>query len=627
MATSADPRAHHVGGRYVIRSDNRDTGRSMSWPPGWPEYSLGDERYGAQVVEIACRYLSLAVVLVAVLAVASPARADVAPLSVAQTQRLEDEGVRDIIVKHRPDLSSSERADLRANADVTHLRNLVLRDAELVRAPTGQLVEAVRELSADPDVVYAEPNQPVQAASADPYWSLLWALDNTGQTVNGATGTAGDDVHAPGAWAQSTGTGQTLAVVDTGVESAAPDLEGQFATSSGETGTDSQGADRASNGVDDDGDGLVDDWRGWDFVDGDNAPGDENGHGSHVSGIVAALKDNDVGGVGIAPTAKVMALRVLGADGQGTAAAVASAFEYGGEQGVAVVNASLGSSGPSQAEEDAISSHPNTLYVVSAGNGGSDGVGDDNDQIGFWPCVLAEPNVVCVGATDANDQPASFSNYGATSVDLSAPGVNIVSTWINSAEATPRYSYASGTSMATAFVAGTLALMRARNPALGAVASKAELLASADQRASLAGKSVSTGRLNAAAAVLAASPVDSDGDGVPDNSDNCTQAANSDQADRDADGLGDACDPDRDGDGYPNGEDALPDDPSEHADGDSDGVGDHADNCPSAPNPAQADLDGDGLGDACDDAPNGTESTETGDGGANQTGGRRPTGS
>ena len=104
-------------------------------PPGPPEYSLGDERYGAKVVEVACRYLSLAVALVAVLAVASSALADVAPLSVAQTQRLENQGVRDIIVKHRPDLSSSERADLRADADVTHLRNLVLRDAELVRAP------------------------------------------------------------------------------------------------------------------------------------------------------------------------------------------------------------------------------------------------------------------------------------------------------------------------------------------------------------------------------------------------------------------------------------------------------------------------------------------------------------
>ena len=126
---------------------------------------------------------------------------------------------------------------------------------------------------------------------------------------------------------------------------------------------------------------------------------------------------------------------------------------------------------------------------------------------------------------------------------------------------------------------------------------------------------------------MAWSPVDSDGDGVPDNSDNCTQAANPDQADLDADGLGDACDPDRDGDGYPNGEDAFPDDPSEHADGDSDGVGDHADNCPSAPNPAQEDQDGDGLGDACDTAPNGTGSTDTGDAGANQTASGHPTGS
>ena len=193
---------------------------------------MGDERYGAQVVAIVRRHPSLPVALVAVLAIASPARADVAPVSVAQTQRLENQGCATSSSSTSPTLSSSERADLRADADVTHLRNLVLRDAELVRTRTGELVEAVRELRADPDVLRRA--RPARAGgNRGPILVAVMGAgrhraDRQRRDRNGRRRR-----HASGAWAQSTGTGQTVAVVDTGVESAAPDLEGQFAADSG----------------------------------------------------------------------------------------------------------------------------------------------------------------------------------------------------------------------------------------------------------------------------------------------------------------------------------------------------------------------------------------------------------
>ena len=237
----------------------------------------------------------------------------------------------------------------------------------------------------------------------------------------------------------------------------------------------------------------------------------------------------------------------------------------------------------------------------------------------------ARPNVACVGAT--TQRPAGeLLQLRCPSVDLSAPGVNIVSTSINSAGGSPQYYYSRRTSMATAFVAGTLALMSRPHPpgaghaqgrpagqrrparvAGGKVGEHRSAQRRRRRSGRLAGRQRRRRRARQQRQLHAGRQLD--------------------QADLDADGVGDACDDDRDGDGYPNGEDAFPDDPSEHADGDSDGVGDHADNCPSAPNPAQADQDGDGLGDACDDAPNGTGSTDTDDGGVNQTGGSRPTGS
>jgi subtilisin family serine protease len=375
-------------------------------------------------------------------------------------------------------------------------------------------------------------------------------------------------------------------VVDTGVNLLHPDLGGQLATNAGESG-----ARRETNGLDDDGNGLKDDWRGWDWVSGDNDPTDLNGHGSHVAGTIAARSDAE-GIAGVAPSARVMALRVLGTDGKGTSSAVASGFDYAGDLGIPVVNASLGSSGMSQAERDAISSHPNTLYVVAAGNGGSDGIGDDNDVTPSYPCAARMANIVCVGATDSRDRRAGYSNYGAVSVDLFAPGSSVYSAYM--AGATSAWAWMSGTSMATPHVAGAVALMRAAAPGLTGGRLKQALLDGVDAKPQLAGLAVRGGRLNAAAAVraaiiaagLPAPPPDTDGDGVLDGTDNCVVVVNAGQTDTDADGVGDACDP------TPAGPDT-----------DEDGVPDRRDNCPAVRNSSQLDSDVDGVGDACDPTP------------------------
>ena len=191
-----------------------------------------------------------------------------------------------------------------------------------------------------------------------------------------------------------------------------------------------------------------------------------------------------------------MPLRALDDSGVGSTATTAAAFAYAGDHGVRIVNASLGSTSSSTAEHDAIAAHPNTLYVVAAGNGGDDGIGDDNDAAPTYPCAYDLANIVCVGATDSSDHRAGFSNYGATTVDLFAPGVNIISTYTGS-----QYAVADGTSMAAPHAAGVAALLAARDPSLTVAQIKADMLAGVDPAAGLTGRAVTGGRLNAAGAL------------------------------------------------------------------------------------------------------------------------------
>ena len=417
------------------------------------------------------------------MALAALALAVAAPAQPATAAPLADE----IIVKRAPGLTAGERADLRADAEVRLERTIGLARVEVVSARRGDRADALAELRADPDVVWAEPNRPRAAVTADALYSSLWGLHNTGQFVGGIPDA---DIDAPDAWLITKGAGVTVGVVDSGALLTHTDLS--HAENAGETGTDTLGADRRTNGLDDDANGKVDDWRGWDWVTADNNPTDGHGHGTHVSGTISAREDT-AGIVGVAPQARTLALRVLDNAGNGTTSSSAAAFDYAGDLGLRVVNASIGSDGASNAERTAIRAHPETLYVVAAGNDAR-----DNDITPTYPCAYPEPNVICVGATDDADAPASFSNTGATSVDLFAPGE-----FIRSAILGGGWGYMSGTSMASPHVAGAAALLFADDPSLTAAEAKQALLGSADPVPGLAGLSVTGGRLNAPAALNA----------------------------------------------------------------------------------------------------------------------------
>ena len=426
----------------------------------------------------------------------------------------------ELIVRRDAGLTAAERTDIRADAGVDHERRLRLADTEVVSVPAADAAEALRALRADPDVRWAirDGELSVTAATgADPFWTWLWALRNTGQTLTlggvAHTGVLDADMDVPEAWQHATGRGVTVAVVDSGVDFDHPDLAGRLASNPGEIGTDAQGRDKRSNGVDDDGNRLVDDWRGWDFSDGDNDPTDLNGHGTHVTGTIAALNANGDGVSGVAPDATVLPLQTQGSDGSGTFSAAADAFDLAGDMGVRVVNASLGAvTSVPQVITDAVRAHPNTLYVVSAGNDGL-----DLELNSYAPCETPAANVVCVGASDQRDAAASFSNFGTTAVDVFAPGVNIVSTY-------PGGGYVSmnGTSMASPNTAAVAALVLSRNPSLSAAQVKAALLSTTDAKSGL--PSVTGGRVNAERAVLSVA-ADRDGDGTLDGADTCPELA------------------------------------------------------------------------------------------------------
>jgi subtilisin family serine protease len=386
----------------------------------------------------------------------------------------------EVIIKFKSNASDQDKNQVRAELGGYHMKGWGRIQAELRKLdPELSVEEAISRYRNHPKVEYIEPNYIVEANETpnDPLFGQLWGMENTGQTG----GTAGADISATTAWDVFTGSGTALiGVIDTGVDYTHPDLAANIYTNPGEV---------PGNGIDDDLNGYVDDVRGWDFYNDDNDPMDDHGHGSHVSGTIGGVGNNGIGVAGVCWTVKIMPLKFLSASGSGSTADAVDAVEYATMMGVNLTSNSWGGGGFSQALFDAINA-ANTagiLFVAAAGNSGA-----NTDVSAHYPSSYALPNIISVAATDDNDQLASFSNYGATTVDLAAPGVDILSTFPGNT-----YGSISGTSMATPHVSGALGLVFGRFPAIGHLDAKNLILNFADPLPNLSGVVATGGRLNA----------------------------------------------------------------------------------------------------------------------------------
>jgi subtilisin family serine protease len=377
------------------------------------------------------------------------------------------------------------------------VRTLDFIGAELVQISGMSVTDAVGLLAADPAIEYAEPNYTVHAyiTPNDPDFNLLWGMHNTGQTG----GAADADIDAAEAWNVNTGGSVIVGVLDSGVDTAHADLRANIWTNPGEI---------PGNAVDDDNNGFVDDVHGWDFRNNDNGAVDDFGHGTHVAGTIAAVGNNGIGVVGVCWSARVMPLKFLDSGGYGTVADAIRALEYATRMGVRVTNNSWGGSAYSQALKDAIDSAGahGVLFVVSAGNSRA-----NIDIATDYPASYNLDNMITVAATDDRDsladEPTWGSNFGPISVDLGAPGVDILSTIPGNA-----YASAGGTSMAAPHVTGVAALVWSQYPTLTHLQVKDRILGLADPIPALVGKCLTGARLNAFMALaepdsLAPSPV------------------------------------------------------------------------------------------------------------------------
>lgn len=365
----------------------------------------------------------------------------------------------------------------------------------LMRLPIGtDMASAVRILSANPAVEFAEPNWIYNhtAVSNDPLYTngSLWGMYSSASTPANQFGS-----QAAAAWAAGhTSCGNVyVGVIDEGYMFSHEDLAANAATNPGEI---------AGNGVDDDGNGYVDDIYGWDF-DGNNSSvfdGSGDDHGTHVAGTIGAVGGNGKGVAGVCWNVKLMGAKFLGSRG-GTTANAIKAVDYFTDlktrHGLNLVatNNSWGGGGFSQGLQDAIerANQAGILFVAAAGNSGA-----NNDTTASYPSNYPNANIIAVAALTSTGALASYSQYGATTVDICAPGSAVTSTVPRSSKGQVISGYASysGTSMATPHVAGAAALYASARPGSTAAQIKAAILGSATPTASCNGKVVTNGRLN-----------------------------------------------------------------------------------------------------------------------------------
>jgi hypothetical protein len=351
-------------------------------------------------------------------------------------------------------------------------------------------------LRANPDVDLVEPNYVIRVGATpnDPYFNppfnYLWGLLNFGQNINGFVGVSGADIDATSAWDTQTGLRyHIVGVVDTGIDYNHPDLAANIwsapvtftVTVGGASITCPAGS------------------HGYNAILNTCDPMDDHNHGTHVAGTIGAVGNNGLGVAGVNWATSMMGLKFLDSTGSGTLANAIKAIDFAVQlkakfaPSVRVLNNSWGGGGYSQLLKDAIdrANTADMLFVAAAGNNNS-----DNDSTPAYPASYASPNVIAVAATTSADQRASFSNWGATSVHLGAPGANVLSTIRNG-----QYAFFNGTSMATPHVAGAAALVLAECGWKTTSAVKTHLLETVDPIASMASITITGGRLNVNRAV------------------------------------------------------------------------------------------------------------------------------
>ncbi len=378
-----------------------------------------------------------------------------------------------ILVMPKVDQDTGELNRLHARGGSKVLKSFPgIRGLQVIQLPTGESVAgALARYEQSGLVEFAEPDYEIHAAATFPndlYFTngTLWALNNTGQSG----GTPDADIDAPEAWdIRTSASNIVVAVLDTGIRATHEDLAANMWTN------------------------VLDGSHGWNAIATNNSSGDDQGHGTLVAGVLGAVGNNGKGVAGVAWQVQIMSGKCLDGSGNGSDSTLIDCIEYARTNGAHIINASLDSAGYSAAVSNAIVACRNAgiLFVASAGNNGA-----DIDIIPRYPSCYDIDNIVSVAASTRTDALWSSSNYGATNVDLAAPGAQMCSTFFINDTFYLNSTSLAGTSMAAPYVAGTLALMKAKFPTEAHQQIIARLLAATDPLPSLAGKCVTGGRLN-----------------------------------------------------------------------------------------------------------------------------------